>query len=354
MIIACVFLLAVFGLAEIYSISLGRGDAGLSNFKKQVFFSLAGLLLLFVISFFDYFNLHGLSMYFYGAAFFMLTGVLVFGNTVRGTTGWFDLGFFRLQPVEFAKVSLLVFLARYFSGSSIKLNPVKHILVSGAAVFVLIGLVLLQPDFGSALLLFALWAIMVYVAGFNKKYIAGIAVILILVFLSGWFFFFKDYQKQRIMTFVNPQENPLGEGYNVSQAIIAVGSGGLTGRGIGFGSQSQLKFLPEAQNDFIFAVIAEELGFLGVALVILFFAIIFIRLLLSASSISDDFGIFFIIGAMSLIFMEMFINIGMNIGLLPVVGISLPFVSYGGSAIISSMIIIGIVESVVARARLTI
>lgn len=351
-ILASIFLLVIFGLAEIYSIALSNDSLGFLNFKKQLFFIIVGFLLLFIFSLIDYYNLRGFSNYLYIFSIILLAGVLFFGNTVRGTTGWFDLGFFRLQPVEFVKVFLLIFLAKYFSNASIKLNPLKHIMISGACTLVLIVLILMQPDFGSAFLLFMLWGIMIFVAGFNKKYIIMIATTLFIVFLSGWFFFFQDYQKQRLMTFFNPQSNPLVEGYNVNQAIIAVGSGGLTGRGIGFGSQSQLKFLPEAQNDFIFAVIAEELGFLGVSLIIFFFAVFYFRLLHNASKIGDDFGIFFIIGALGLIFMEMFINIGMNIGLLPVVGISLPFISYGGSAMISTLIIVGLAEGIIARARL--
>ena len=193
---------------------------------------------------------------------------------------------------------------------------------------------------------------MIIIAGFNKKYFLVIGLILLIILSGLWIFFFKDYQKQRVFTFLDPSFNPLNQGYNVAQAIIAVGAGGITGRGIGFGSQSQLKFLPEAQNDFIFAVIAEELGFLGVCLIISFFTIFFYRCLISLKKINNDFGIFFILGSMGLIFIEMFINIGMNIGILPVIGISLPFVSYGGSAIISVFILVGIIESIIIRSKI--
>ena len=190
------------------------------------------------------------------------------------------------------------------------------------------------------------------VSGFNFKYILSVALIGIFIFASLWVFLFQDYQKSRIMTFINPGENSLDEGYNVSQAIIAVGSGGIMGRGVGFGSQSQLKFIPEAQNDFIFAVIAEELGFLGVFLLISFFIIFFSRLVMAIRKINNDFGIYFVIGALGLIFIQMFINIGMNIGIFPVVGISLPFVSYGGSAIISNFILLGILQNIITQSKL--
>ena len=351
-IFASIVLLIIFGLSEIYSIALSNEDLRLLNFKKQILFVVLGMFLLFFISFLDYYNLRSFSLYFYIAGVLLLIAVLLFGETIRGTASWFNFGFFNLQPVEFVKIFLLIFLARYFSKASVKLNQLKYLIISGLATAVLIVLVMLQPDFGSALILFALWGIMVYISGFNKKYILIIFLILLLVFLGGWFLFFEDYQRNRIITFLNPEANPLVEGYNVTQSIIAVGSGGITGRGIGFGSQSQLKFLPEAQNDFIFAVIAEELGFFGVFLVISFFSIFYFRLIRHIGRIKDDFGIYFILGAVSLIFLQMFINIGMNIGLLPVVGLPLPFVSYGGSAMVSSLIMVGILESIIIRSKI--
>ena len=351
-VLASIVLLIIFGLAEIYSIALSNDVLNLLNFKKQILFVVLGMFLLFFISFLDYYNLRSFSVYSYVASILLLTAVLIFGETIKGTTGWFNFGSFNLQPVEFVKIFLLIFLARYFSDVSVKLNPLKYLVISGLATAVLIGLVLLQPDFGSALILFALWGAMVYISGFSKKYILIIFLILLLIFSCGWFFFFEPYQRDRIMTFVNPGTNPLAEGYSVAQAIIAVGSGGITGRGIGFGSQSQLKFLPEAQNDFIFAVIAEELGFFGVFLLVSFFSIFYFRLIRHIGKIKDDFGIYFILGAVSLIFLQMFINIGMNIGLLPVVGLSLPFVSYGGSAMISSLIMVGIIESIIICSKI--
>lgn len=351
-IFASIVLLIIFGLSEIYSIALSNEDLHLLNFKKQILFVVLGMFLLFFISFLDYYNLRSFSLYFYIAGVLLLIAVLLFGETIRGTTSWFNFGFFNLQPVEFVKIFLLIFLARYFSKASVKLNQLKYLIISGLATATLIALVLLQPDFGSALILFALWGIMVYISGFSKKYILIIFLILLLVFLGGWFLFFEDYQRNRIITFLNPEANPLVEGYNVTQSIIAVGSGGITGRGIGFGSQSQLKFLPEAQNDFIFAVIAEELGFFGVFLIISFFSIFYFRLIRHIGRIKDDFGIYFILGAVSLIFLQMFINIGMNIGLLPVVGLPLPFVSYGGSAMVSSLIMVGILESIIIRSKI--
>ncbi len=347
-----VLLLLLFGLGEIYSIALSRDSVDLIIFKKQAFFIVIGVFLVFFLAFFNYHNLRTTSPFIYMFGVFLLILVLFIGKTVRGTTGWFNVAGFSIQPVEFIKIVLIIFLAKYFSSNSIKLNPVKHLILSGLGMLILVVLILFQPDFGSSLLLFAVWGIMVFLAGFNKKYIFLIFLILLTVFGSGWSFFFKDYQKDRILTFLDPTADALGDGYNVTQAIISVGSGGLTGRGLGFGSQSQLKFLPEAQNDFIFAVISEELGFVGVALILTFFGIFCLRLLQGVKNVKDDFGVYFILGVLGLIFIEMFINIGMNIGLMPVVGISLPFVSYGGSSIISTMIMVGIVQSIIVRSKM--
>jgi rod shape determining protein RodA len=345
-------LLMCFGLAEIYSISLGRDSLDLLNFKKQVLFILVGLSLFFLFSFLDYHFLRSYGTYIYIFGIIALLAVVVFGETIRGTRGWLMVGSFGIQVVEFIKIILIVFLARFFSSISMRTRPIKHLLISGLGAFVFIIFILFQPDFGSALLLIAIWVAMIFFAGFDKKYFIVVILLFALLVGGAWLFLFKDYQKQRILTFINPSSNPLQEGYNISQAMIAVGSGGITGRGIGFGSQSQLKFLPEAQNDFIFAVIAEELGFLGVMLLLLFYSVFFFRALSMIKHINNDFGVFFILGAVSLIFIQMFINIGMNMGMLPVVGISLPFVSYGGSALLSSLIIAGIMESIIIRSKI--
>ena len=349
---AAVILLVIFGLAEIYSVALGSGEVDLLNFKKQVFFVLLGLAIMFVLSILDYNNWRSLSSYLYIGGVILLVGVLFFGKTVRGTTAWCEIFGFSLQPVEFVKIIVIVFLARYFSSNSIRVSPLKHLIFSGIGVLLLVYLVLRQPDFGSALIIFLLWLAMLVLVGFKRKFISIIGVFLIISLIFGWLFFFQDSQKERIITYINPNHNSLDQGYNITQAVIAIGSGGFIGRGIGFGSQSQLKFLPESQNDFIFAVVSEELGFLGISLVFLFFVLLFYRLLRNINKINNDFGIFFLLGTTSLIFIEMFINIGMNIGILPVVGISLPFLSYGGSAIVSTLVLVGISENIIIKSKL--
>ena len=182
-----------------------------------------------------------------------------------------------------------------------------------------------------------------------KKYLLISAIILIIILILSWFFLFQDYQKDRIVTFFNPAADPYDTGYHVRQAVTAVGAGGFLGRGLGFGSQSQLKFIPASQTDFIFAVIAEELGFLGVGLVLFFWGLIFWRLIRAAKMARDNFTLLFIFGVSALFFSQIIINIGMNIGIVPVTGISLPFLSYGGSFLLTSLILVGIIESMIIR-----
>lgn len=344
--------LACFGLIEIYSIALGQETMNLLNFQKQILFIILGLILLFSFAFLDYNFLKNSSKYLYLLGIVALVAVLFFGEVIRGSKSWFVFGNFNLQPAEFIKIILIIFLAKFFSRKATKIKSFKQLVFSGIGSLLFIILIFLQPDLGSVIILFATWLIMLVVTGFNKKYFLILALLAILVTSSLWGFYLKNYQKQRILTFINPGVSSLDQGYNVSQAIIAVGAGQLIGRGIGFGSQSQLKFLPEAQNDFIFAVISEELGFLGALLVFFFFLVLLGRCVAAVKKINDDFGIFFVLGAAGLIFTEMFINISMNIGVLPVIGISLPFISYGGSSIITHFILIGIIENIIIKYRI--
>ncbi|MCX6800104.1 MAG: rod shape-determining protein RodA, partial [Candidatus Falkowbacteria bacterium] len=348
-----VIFLVIIGITEIYSVALGQATPeAIINFKKQIGFFAIGLILLFIFAYLiSYEFLKNNAIFIFLGGVILLILVLLFGSEVRGTKSWFSIGFFGIQPVEFIKLILLIFVARYLSILEENKIDLKSFLITGLGAALLIGLVLAQPDFGSAVILLATWALLVMISGLKKRYIFGLIVILIAVSLVSWTFYFKPYQKQRVLTFLNASDNSLSQGYNVSQAIIAIGSGQLYGRGIGFGSQSQLKFLPESQNDFIFAVMAEELGFIGIMLVLGLFLTFFTRCYINLRKIDDRFGFFVILGCAILIFIEMFINIGMNLGIVPVVGISLPFISYGGSGMIANLVLVGIIESIVIKAR---
>jgi len=342
-----IIVLVCFGLAEIYSISLGQSGADLLFFRKQVVFVILGLIFYFIFASFDFHHLYSYAVYLYIFGIFLLIAVLLFGQTINGTKGWFNIFGFGIQPVELIKVILIICLGRYFSKVSVSIRPLRHFIMSGATVAFCMLLILGQPDLGSSALLFVIWIIFIAGVGFEKKYLIITALGIIITFGLSWQFVFKDYQKQRLSSFLTP--SAASTHYNVRQAIIAVGAGGISGRGLGFGSQSQLKFLPEANTDFIFAVIAEELGLIGVLMVISCFALLLYHLIAILPNVRNYFGSLVIIGGAGLIFIEMFINIGMNIGILPVIGIPLPFVSYGGSSLLAHMTLAGIIQNVISR-----
>ncbi|OGY42046.1 MAG: rod shape-determining protein RodA [Candidatus Buchananbacteria bacterium RBG_13_39_9] len=348
-----VCLLIILGIILIYSVALGsQSEQNYLNFKKQIVFFIFGLIGILIISLFiDYRILIKANAFFYILGVILLLSVLFFGKTIRGTTGWFNLGIFSFQPVEFVKIFLIIFLSKFFSDKARYIGQLKYLIASSLGVIVLMILVVLQPDFGSALILFGLWAILILLTGIKKSHLLLISSIILISSLILWFFVFQPYQKQRIMVFVNPALDPLGSGYNITQAIIAIGSGNLWGKGLTLGSQSQLKFLPESQTDFIFAVLSEELGLLGIILLLALFGFLFWRLLYYARKINDNFAIYLIISTCVLFFVELIVNIGGNLGLLPITGITLPFVSYGGSSLLANMILIGLIESVIARSQ---
>ncbi|HOE81057.1 MAG TPA: FtsW/RodA/SpoVE family cell cycle protein [bacterium] len=347
-----ILLLLAIGLTQIYGVALGRGGINLLAFRKQIIFAAIGLVGYVALSLVDYHRWRSYAPYLYILALLLLIGVLLFGNSVHGTKGWFNILGLGIQPVEFVKIILIISLAAYFSGRTVRLQQFKSFLVGGLAVAILVLLVLLQPDFGSALLLIAIWLFLLLAAGFNRKYFYSLIIIGFVCAVVGWLFLFTDIQKNRFRSFINPNYNVSGQSYNINQAMIAVGSGRLLGRGLGFGSQTQLKFLPEAQTDFIFAVIAEERGFLGAGLVLLLFAVIIYRVLVALPKVKDDFGCFVIVGAIGLLATEVFVNLAMNIGLLPVVGLALPLVSYGGSSLISTLLLLGLINSIIIRSKI--
>lgn len=306
-----------------------------------------GFLFFLFFSFVDYRVWKSYSNFLYLIGVLLLFVVLYFGEVINGTSGWFSFGFFNLQPVEIMKVFLILFFAnffaKYFSASAI---GIKQIVISFIYVLIPVILVAKQPDLASAMVLVVIWLGMLFLAGVKKKYIIGIFILGILISFLSWNLFLKDYQKQRIQIFMNAQEDPQGGGYNVIQSMVAIGSGGATGKGLGYGSQSQLNFLPERHTDFIFAAIAEESGALGVAILIILFGVFFYRLKIIADRARDNFGQLIVAGVMIMFFFQVLVNIGMNLGIMPVAGISLPFVSYGGSYLITSMVCLGLAQSV--------
>ena len=273
----------------------------------------------------------------------ILASLFFLGKTVRGSTSWINLGFFSFQPADMAKIMLILLLSKYFTKRHVEIANVRHILISGLYAVMLFVLVLLQPDFGSALIILSIWFGMILVSGISKKHLGIVLLIGAVFFGALWQFGFKEYQKQRILTFLHPLSDIRGAGYNAYQSTIAVGSGQIFGKGIGYGTQSRLNYLPEYKTDFIFAAYSEEWGFVGVLFVFLAFSILIFRILKNASLGDTNFEMLFGIGVAILFMVHFVVNVGMNIGLLPVTGVPLPFVSYGGSHLLTSFAGLGVV-----------
>lgn len=341
--------LSIAGLVVIYVTSLSESGGDFSNFWKQAAFVGVGMALALVVPVADYRLLSGLARSLYVFAIALLVAVLLFGQTVRGTRGWFGIGGFGVQPVELVKLCLIVYLAKFFSDYARHPAGLKQIVGSGMALAGVFVLVVLQPDFGSALLLAAVWGALLLVSGIKRSHLAIIAAVGVVTVAVSWMFVLQPYQKNRILSFMDPTADPLGTGYNVTQSVIAIGSGGLYGKGLGFGSQSQLRFLPERQTDFIFAVIAEELGFVGTLLICGLFGVLFWRGFRLASESRDDFAVFLTLGITASIATEAFVNLGGTLRLLPVTGVTLPFVSYGGSSLLVKFLMLGVLQSISVR-----
>ena len=339
-VIGTIFLLAVIGLSAVYSTSP-------THLKKQMIFFVIGFILMFGLAMkMNYRSLKNYTFSFYLAMLLILVGVLIFGHSIRGVSSWFNLGFFAFQPVELTKLIMIIILAKFFSKYSHYLRQWRFVALSGIYLALPVGLTLLQPDFGSSAILVLIWFGMILAAGLTLKQFVILGLIFSILFVIAWGFLFKNYQKSRFLVFLNPQTDTLGYGYNVIQSIVAVGSGGFFGQGLGFGSQSQLKFLPERHTDFIFAVIAEELGFFGVIVLLSLFVLLFYRLFKIIFLSKDSFAQLLVVGVIVFLASHIIINIGMNVGLLPVAGISLPFISYGGSNLLIAFLAIGLIQSI--------
>lgn len=272
----------------------------------------------------------------------VLVALFFVNHNIRGTSSWISFGFFSIEPSDFIKLAIILILAKYFSRRHIEIAHIRHIIISALYVFIPAILVFLQPDFGSALVLFLIWMGMILISGISKKHLLLVFLLILLVFSVSWLFIFKPYQKERILNFLDPLRDVKGAGYNANQSMIAVGSGQLLGKGIGFGTQSRLEFLPEHQTDFIFAAFAEEWGMVGVIFIFIFFGIVIWRILKNAFLGQGNFECLFGIGLAIFLMAHFAIHVGMNIGLMPITGIGMPFMSYGGSNLLTVFIGLGI------------
>ncbi len=387
-IISAVAFLLVFGLLAIYSSTQNVFQVR-NNFEKQLFaLALSGILFT-VIYFLPPTLIRTAVPWGYGLSIFLLLAVLVLGKTINGAKAWIVLGPLNLQPAEFSKIATLLALAAFLDEKGNDLDDIKTILKYLAIGLFPVALIMLQPDLGSSLVYFGMMLALLFWRGistfglfvvlapplvmvaslFGPWYIAGAFVIVaafLFTFKKNIFittallgvnfasaFFVKylfdilsPHQKKRILSFVDPNADPLGAGYNAIQAQIAIGSGGLTGKGFMSGNQTQLQFIPEQWSDFIFCVVGEEFGFVGTMLILVMFMVIFLRMLKIATEIRNQFLSLVVVGILSIFTVHFAINIGMVLGIMPVIGIPLPFVSYGGSSLLSNFIMLGIVYNI--------
>ncbi len=334
-----VFLVCMAGLVTMNSF------VGTSNFfNRQIVWLVISICAFFVASGIDWRFLKNTKIVvtLFVLSIGLLSLLFILGSVFKGAQSWFNFGALSFQPADPIKLVVILILAKYFSRRHIEIGNIRHILVSGFYVFVIFLLIFLQPDFGSAIIIFFLWLGMVLVSGISKKHLLAVFLIGVVSFGFLWGFVFKPYQKDRIVNFIHPLTDIRGSGYNAYQSTIAVGSGQVFGKGIGYGTQSKLQFLPEYQTDFIFAAFAEEWGFVGVCLLFILYGIIFWRMLRISSHGGTNFEILFGLGLTILFFTHLAVHVGMNISLLPVTGNTIPFMSYGGSHLLTEFFGLGI------------
>ena len=342
-----VLTLTAIGLLMIYGIGASYETITLLQFRKQIIALIIGLGGLLTLSIIDFRQVKILGTVIYVFGLLMLTSVLLFGVTIRGTRGWFEIGNITIQPVEIAKIIFAIFLASYFARHIHKRLNWVTFFGSTLAMLAYVGLILLQPDFGSAMVIVFMWAVAVAFTGLRfRAWVLLISIATISAVLL-WSFGLQPYQKDRITSFLNPQADPLGAGYNVIQAQTAIGSGGWFGKGVGEGSQSRLRFLPEASTDFMFAVMGEELGFVGIGLVLTLFGTLLVRIIWIGYRSKDVFAAVYCVAIVGMFGMHVLVNAGMNMGVMPVTGIPLPFASAAASSLVAGFFAIGLVQSMV-------
>jgi rod shape determining protein RodA len=356
----CIFLVVLFvilgiGLMTIYSVTRATpiGFSPMPLYLRQFIWIILGLLVFLVFSAIDYHTLARFAYPLYGVTILLLVIVMLIGRTVAGGQRWISLGFISFQPSELAKFSLLLVLAKQFSSQTLESGLNLRRLLFPAGLFLIpMLLVMKQPDLGTALTLSSIFFSMIFVMGLRSRFLIYFSLISLMLAPMAWQIFWnnlKQYQRLRIATFLNPSADPTGSGWQLTQSKIAIGSGGFLGKGFGGGTQSQLKFLPESPTDFIFAVFSEERGLVGIIILFALFAALFWWCIDVAYKSKDLLGILVAVGGVGLIAFHFLVNVGMAMGMLPVAGVPLPLVSYGGSAMITNMGLLGLILSVKMR-----
>ena len=345
------FILAVLSIGLFALYSATREYYSNAVFLRQAGWMLAGLLTLFIVLTADYHRFVGLSYVLYAINIVLLVLVLFIGQTRGGAHRWINLGVFNLQPSELVKITLILALSAYMGKRKNQATGLKFALGAFLLAVPAVFLILIEPDLGGAVIFIPVIFAMLFMAGAKVIHLAGIAA-LGFVSLPFLWHFLRDYQKQRLFVFLNPNIDPLGSGYTVIQSKIAVGSGGVFGKGWLSGTQNQLNFLPERHTDFIFSVIGEEWGFLGALVLLLAYLFIIYRAAKILENTPDVYGRLIVAGFLSLFALQVIVNIGMAIGFLPIVGLTLPLVSYGGSSLIVTLMSLGFILNVGMRRSL--
>ena len=340
-----IVVLSLFGVLGIYHAGAQSGDG---VFLRQLVWIGLGLgACLFIMSV-DYHFLANHAFLVYGLSVILLVGVLFYGTEVNSSRSWFAIGNIRIQPSEIAKVALILFLAQYLGEISESYLRRSHLLILLFVTALPMLLIVLQGDLGTALMYLPVFVGITIVAGLRIRLLLVLLLILGCLAPAGWYFL-KDYQRQRILATLDPELDPQGIGYQTRQSQIAIGSGGVFGKGLGQGLQSQLGFVPEVRTDFIFALLAEETGFTGAVIILMLYLLVLMRLARIAETARDRVGILIVTGAASLIFGHVAVNLGMTLGVLPPVGIPLPLLSYGGSATVTTFVAVGLALNVYQR-----
>ncbi|MBM3744984.1 MAG: rod shape-determining protein RodA [Acidobacteria bacterium] len=344
--IAITLVLSAVGTLQIYSTT--RGTVWAAAWWKQALWVAAGLLLMWVLASIDYHTLVGHAYVYYVLALVGLVLVLLVGRTVSGGQRWLGFGPLYLQVSEFVKIVILLVVARYLAELKTERPEVRDLVKLGALIGVPVALVMKQPDLGTALTYLPILAVGVFLAGLRWKYVAVMMLAAVLLLPLGWLIL-QDYQKARLVSFLDPARDPRGSGYQTIQSKIAVGSGGMWGKGVARGSQTQLRFLPVPHTDFVFSAFAEEHGFVGVVVVLGLYFVLLMQILQNAQTAPDRAGVFICMGVCALLLFHVLVNIGMVVGRMPVTGIPLPLMSYGGSNIWSTFLMLGLVHNVRLR-----
>jgi rod shape determining protein RodA len=342
---AAVLFLGISGLLSLLS---AKPDL----FYKQILFWLIGIIIALAIISFDwrpFINHRGVILGIYLVVIVLLLATYFFAPTVRGVRGWLPIGSFQFQASEFAKLALIIVFAGFFKKRHISIARISNLLVSFVYFLIPALLVAIQPDLGSVIILFLIWFGFLLVSGLKPKHLIVSLLIFSVIVSAMWLGVLKNYQKERIIGLFFPERDVLGTNYNVIQSKIAVGSAGFFGKGFGQGTQVQLGFLPEAQTDFIFAATVEEFGLIAGFLAIIAFLYLIFRIIKIGADSDDNFSRFICLGTTIFFITQFALNVGSNLGLMPVVGVTFPFLSYGGSSLLTNLILIGIIQSIVVR-----